>query len=122
MAHRKSEEKPARGLRALFNASSETRDQRPTTSVIGPRKLPSMPGTVPDGGPRKLPPLPGTTPDLGEHRNQKPHVKSEKLQIGHAAHLSELKPGESGVIATLSGRAQGRLRLMEMGLTPGAHV
>lgn len=36
--------------------------------------------------------------------------------------LSELKPGESGVIAKLRGNAQGRLRLMEMGLTPGASV
>jgi ferrous iron transport protein A len=36
--------------------------------------------------------------------------------------LADLKPGECGYIERLSGATQSRLRLMEMGLTPGAHV
>jgi Fe2+ transport system protein FeoA len=36
--------------------------------------------------------------------------------------LAELKPGECGTIRRLDGSAQGRLRLLEMGLTPGVHV
>ena len=76
-------------------------------SAIGRRDLPKMPGTIPDGGRRDIPATPGTIPD-SVHRTK---VK-----------LSELKPGESGVISKLVGNAQGRLRLMEMGLTPGVDV
>ena len=36
--------------------------------------------------------------------------------------LAELKPGQCGIIRRLFGPAQGRLRLLEMGLTPGTHV
>ena len=36
--------------------------------------------------------------------------------------LADLKPGECGTIIRLLGQARGRLRLMEMGLTPGVHV
>jgi Fe2+ transport system protein FeoA len=36
--------------------------------------------------------------------------------------LAELKPGECGTIRRLFGSVQGRLRLLEMGLTPGTHV
>lgn len=36
--------------------------------------------------------------------------------------LSELKPGECGYILRLNGTFCGRLRLLEMGLTPGTHV
>jgi Fe2+ transport system protein FeoA len=36
--------------------------------------------------------------------------------------LADLKPGECGYIARLNGSTQARLRLLEMGLTPGTHV
>ncbi len=36
--------------------------------------------------------------------------------------LAELKPGECGFIARLMGQSSGRIRLLEMGLTPGVHV
>ena len=36
--------------------------------------------------------------------------------------LADLKPGECGTIIRLLGQTRGRLRLMEMGLTPGVHV
>ncbi len=36
--------------------------------------------------------------------------------------LAELKPGECGTIRFLLGSTQGRLRLLEMGMTPGTHV
>jgi len=36
--------------------------------------------------------------------------------------LSELKPGECGTVRRLFGPNQGRLRLLEMGLTPGTHI
>lgn len=36
--------------------------------------------------------------------------------------LSELKPGECGTVRRLFGPAQGRLRMLEMGLTPGTHI
>jgi Fe2+ transport system protein FeoA len=36
--------------------------------------------------------------------------------------LADLKPGECGYITRLMGAPRGRLRLLEMGLTPGTHV
>jgi ferrous iron transport protein A len=36
--------------------------------------------------------------------------------------LAELKPGECGTVQRLIGASQGRLRLLEMGLTPGVHI
>ena len=36
--------------------------------------------------------------------------------------LAELKPGECGTVRRLLGASQGRLRLLEMGLTPGVHI
>jgi ferrous iron transport protein A len=36
--------------------------------------------------------------------------------------LAALKPGECGYIERLAGTTQSRLRLLEMGLTPGTHV
>jgi len=36
--------------------------------------------------------------------------------------LADLKPGECGYISQLTGSAQNRLRLLEMGMTPGTHV
>ena len=36
--------------------------------------------------------------------------------------LAELKPGECGTVHRLMGASQGRLRLLEMGLTPGVHI
>jgi Fe2+ transport system protein FeoA len=36
--------------------------------------------------------------------------------------LADLKPGECGYITKLIGTTKGRLRLLEMGLTPGTHV
>lgn len=36
--------------------------------------------------------------------------------------LADLKPGECGYIDHLAGTTKGRLRLLEMGMTPGTHV
>ena len=36
--------------------------------------------------------------------------------------LSQLKPGQSGVIATVGGEGALRRRLLDMGLTPGTRV
>ena len=36
--------------------------------------------------------------------------------------LADLHPGECGYISRLIGTTQGRLRLLEMGMTPGTHV
>ncbi len=36
--------------------------------------------------------------------------------------LADLKPGECGTVRRLLGATQGRLRLLEMGLTPGVHI
>jgi Fe2+ transport system protein FeoA len=36
--------------------------------------------------------------------------------------LAELQPGECGTVRILIGTTQARLRLLEMGLTPGTHV
>src|ERR1043166_9741638 len=36
--------------------------------------------------------------------------------------LADLRPGECGTICRLAGSMQARLRLLEMGLTPGMHV
>ena len=38
------------------------------------------------------------------------------------APLADLKPGECGTIERLLGSSEGRLRLLEMGMTPGTHV
>lgn len=40
----------------------------------------------------------------------------------HGVTLAELRPGECGTVRYLIGATQGRLRLLEMGLTPGTHV
>jgi ferrous iron transport protein A len=104
MGRTKPEDKTKRGIRDLFGKT----DPQGGEAVIGRRNLPNMPGTIPDGGNRKMPSIPGTIPD----------GKSDDLN----AKLSELKPGQSGVVATLHGNAHGRLRLMEMGLTPGVQV
>ena len=40
----------------------------------------------------------------------------------HGLSLADLQPGECGYISRLAGHAQGRLRLLEMGMTPGTHV
>src|SRR5882724_7135455 len=47
---------------------------------------------------------------------------SRGMLYRHGVTLAELKPGECGTIRRLNGSAQGRLRLLEMGLTPGVHV
>ncbi len=39
-----------------------------------------------------------------------------------ALSLADLKPGECGTILRLQGNFCGRLRLLEMGLTPGTHL
>jgi Fe2+ transport system protein FeoA len=36
--------------------------------------------------------------------------------------LADLRPGECGTIIRICGSVQGRLRLLEMGLTPGTHI
>ncbi len=38
------------------------------------------------------------------------------------APLADLRPGECGTISRLMGHTPSRLRLLEMGLTPGTHV
>ncbi len=40
----------------------------------------------------------------------------------HDITLAELQPGECGTVRRFIGTAQARLRLLEMGLTPGTHV
>src|SRR5881394_286520 len=53
---------------------------------------------------------------------------SDKPAAGHGTlyraglTLAELKPGECGTVRRLFGPANGRLRLLEMGLTPGTHI
>ena len=51
-------------------------------------------------------------------------VKSSDIESTPVTGLSlaDLKPGECGTIIRLLGQARGRIRLMEMGLTPGVHV
>lgn len=48
--------------------------------------------------------------------------REENLQ--HEGHrtLADLRPGECADVLFLAGTARERLRLMEMGLTPGVHV
>ena len=86
-------EKQSRGIKALFASQREPAVAGVFSSIIGKRELPKMPGTIIDG-----------------------------VRERTGAKLSDLKPGETGVVARLTGNAQGRLRLMEMGLTPGAEV
>ena len=64
-----------------------------TDGILGKRTLPDSPGTIADGT------LPGSS-----------------------RRLSDMKTGEEAFIERLCGNAVGRLRLMEMGLTPGAQV
>jgi ferrous iron transport protein A len=40
----------------------------------------------------------------------------------HGVTLDQLRPGECGTIRKLLGATQGRLRLLEMGMTVGTHV
>jgi Fe2+ transport system protein FeoA len=40
----------------------------------------------------------------------------------HGVTLAELQPGECGTVRRFLSTRQGRLRLLEMGLTPGTHV
>jgi len=40
----------------------------------------------------------------------------------HGVTLAELQPGECGTVRRFISTRQGRLRLLEMGLTPGIHV
>jgi ferrous iron transport protein A len=40
----------------------------------------------------------------------------------HGLALADLKPGECGYICNLNANSRDRLRLLEMGLTPGTHV
>jgi len=53
---------------------------------------------------------------------------SETAVTGHGSMyragltLGQLKPGECGTVRRLFGPAAGRLRLLEMGLTPGTHI
>jgi len=52
----------------------------------------------------------------------------QRAPVGHGTlyraglTLAELKPGECGTVKRLFGPANGRLRLLEMGLTPGIHI
>lgn len=50
-----------------------------------------------------------------------PGIKRGKL-TREGLSLADLLPGECGYISRLAGEAQGRLRLLEMGMTPGTHV
>lgn len=58
-------------------------------------------------GKQTLPPMPGTT-RTGVYRGE--------------VTLDQLKPGECGIVKCLNGLSINKLRLMEMGLTPGTHL
>lgn len=122
----KKTDKSQRGLRGFFHKFAlQPAFDGPTVtpSVIGGRKLPNMPGTIPDGGKREMPTIPGTIPDSGKRDVPSiPGTIPDEASKRGGGKLSDLKPGESGVVAGLRGNAQGRLRLMEMGITPGAQV
>ena len=47
-------------------------------------------------------------------------IPSGKYRAGLT--LAELKPGDCGTVRRLNGSTQGRLRILELGLTPGAHL
>lgn len=49
-----------------------------------------------------------------------PHSKGTMYRSGVT--LAELKPGECGTVRRLLGSTQGRLRLLELGLTAGTHI
>ncbi len=56
---------------------------------------------------KTLPPMPGTD-RTGNYRAD--------------VSLDQLKPGECGIVKSMSCATINRLRLMEMGLTPGTHI
>ncbi len=58
-------------------------------------------------GKQALPPMPGTSRS-GVYRSE--------------VTLDQLKPGECGIVKSLSGPSVNKLRLMEMGLTPSTHL
>lgn len=58
--------------------------------------------------------------DAPEESTKLPASRGSMYRAGLT--LAELKPGECGTIRRLFGSTQGRLRLLEMGLTPGTHV
>src|SRR5579871_3482551 len=51
-----------------------------------------------------------------------PAVPSRGTMYRKGLTLAELEPGECGDVRRLIGSTQGRLRLLELGLTPGTHV
>ena len=59
-------------------------------------------------GKRKLPVPPGTVPETPVHRG--------------GVCLCDLRPGQCGVVAELTCGSSARLRLLEMGLTPGTRL
>jgi Fe2+ transport system protein FeoA len=77
-------------------------------SRVNRSKTSGLLGIVDPAGRDNLPAMPGTVPEGTVHRAN--------------VALSELKPGQSGIVRSVNGSARGRLRLLEMGLTPGTHV
>jgi len=59
-----------------------------------------------------------TVPDESAPRNAAPRGTMYRSGLS----LAELEPGECGYVHHLIGATRGRLRLLEMGLTPGTHV
>lgn len=59
-------------------------------------------------GNRNLPSVPGTVPELPTHQS--------------GVCLADLRPGQCGIVASLTCASSARLRLLEMGLTPGTRV
>lgn len=51
-----------------------------------------------------------------------PHTTSRGTMYRSALSLADLQPGECGYVHHLIGLTRGRLRLLEMGITPGTHV
>jgi Fe2+ transport system protein FeoA len=51
-----------------------------------------------------------------------PAPSSRDSLYRHGVTLAELQPGECGTVRRFLSTKQGRLRLLEMGLTPGTHV
>ncbi len=62
-------------------------------------------------------------PNTTDHNSTDLEMQNEPMITApKGVTLADLKPGECGTIIRLLGNNQGRLRLLEMGLTPGTHV
>ena len=59
---------------------------------------------------------------LNDNCNDAPALANENCRLGNLVKLSNLKPGQRGIIARVCGEADVRLRMMEMGFTRGTEV